>query len=244
MALALFSIIVLSIYSTWNSILKGKKVAEDAAASAQRMRITMRTLKDSLLCACMFNANANYYWFAGESDGDYASLSFVARLPESFPRSGSFGDRAVVRRLTFSVESGTNSDKQLVLRQNPLLQDPPDKDETENPLVLARNVKQFIVEYIDPQSGDWIPEWTYTNQLPREVRVTVALGNHDQFSNKAGEALVETVALPSQVVPLLMQMPLGPGGGAPQPGGQPANGGLNQPPGGTGLNQQTGFQPQ
>ena len=181
--MALFSIILLSIYSTWNTIRKGHTDAEDAAASAQRMRITMRTLKDSLLCACMFNANANYYWFAGESDGDYASLSFVARLPESFPRSGSFGDRAVVRRLTFSVESGTNSDKQLVLRQNPLLQDPPDKDETENPLVLARNVKQFIVEYIDPQSGDWIPEWTYTNQLPREVRVTVALGNHDQFSN-------------------------------------------------------------
>jgi prepilin-type N-terminal cleavage/methylation domain-containing protein len=239
-ALALFSIILLSIYSTWSSILKGKKVAETAAASAQRMRITMRTLKDSLLCACMFNANANYYWFAGQSSGDYAELSFVARLPASFPRSGSFGDRAVVRRLTFKVEPGTNSDKQLVLRQNPLLEDPPDKDEMENPLVLARNVKQFIVEFIDPQTGDWISEWTYTNQLPREVRVTVGLGSRDQFSNKPGEALVETVALPAQAVPLQMQMPLGPGGGGAPPGTQPPN----QPPGSTGGNQPNGVLPQ
>lgn len=215
-ALALFSIIVLAIYSTWNSILKGKKVAENAAASAQRMRITMRTLKDSLLCTCMFNANSTYYWFSGEASGDFASLSFAARLPESFPRSGSFGDRGVVRRLTYTVESGPGSEKQLVLRQNPLLRDPPDKDEMDNPLVLARNVKQFLVEYIDPQSGDWIPEWTYTNQLPREVRVTVALGGRDQFSNQAGEALVETIALPALAVPLLVQMPRGPGGGPPQ----------------------------
>jgi prepilin-type N-terminal cleavage/methylation domain-containing protein len=239
-ALALFSIIVLAIYSTWNSILKGKKVAENAAASAQRMRITMRTLKDSLLCTCMFNANASYYWFSGEADGDFASLSFVARLPESFPRSGSFGDRAIVRRLTYAVEPGPNSQNQLVLRQNPLLQDPPDKDEMQNPLILARNVKQFIVEYIDPQSGDWISQWTYTNQLPREVRVTVGLGNHDQFSNKAEEAMVETVALPAQAVPLMVQMPRGPAGGAPPPGGQPAN----TQPVGAGGNPQTGVAPQ
>lgn len=220
-ALALFSIVVLAIYSTWNSILKGKKVAENAAASAQRMRVTMRTLKDSILCTCMFNANAPYYWFSGEADGDFATLSFVAHLPESFPRSGSFGDRAVVRRLTYTVEPGPDSQKQLVLRQNPLLQDPPDKDQTENPLILARNVKQFIVEYIDPQSGDWISEWTYTNQLPREVRVTVGLGNQDEFSNQAEQAMVETVALPAQAVPLMVQMPRGPGGGPPQQGAQP-----------------------
>lgn len=242
-ALALFSIVVLAIYSTWNSILKGKKVAENAAASAQRMRITMRTLKDSLLCTCMFNANSTYYWFAGGADGDFASLSFVARLPESFPRSGSFGDRAVVRRLTYAVEPGPDSQNQLVLRQNPLLQDPPDKDEMANPLVLARNVKAFIVEYIDPQSGDWISEWTQTNQLPREVRVTVGLGNRDQFSNQAQEALVETVALPAQAVPLQVQMPNGPGGAPPQ-GAQNTNGISNGQQQNGGLNQQNGFKSQ
>ncbi len=235
-ALSLFSIILVAIYSTWNSILKGRNVAEKAAAEAQRMRVTMRTLKDSLLCTCMFNANADYYSFSSEPNGDFASLSFVARLPESFPRSGCFGDQGVVRRLSYSVESGPDSENQLVLRQNPILRDPPDKDDTQFPLVLARNVKQFLVEFIDPQSGDWIPEWTFTNQLPREVRVTVVVGHGDKYSNQENEAMVETVAMPAQAVPLMMQMPMGPNGGAP-PGGAPPGG---APPGNTPPNQPPG----
>ena len=64
-AIALFALIVIAIYSSWNSILKGSRVAMDAAAEAQRTRISMRTLQDSLLCACMFNANATNYAFMG-----------------------------------------------------------------------------------------------------------------------------------------------------------------------------------
>ncbi|MDB6068609.1 MAG: ral secretion pathway protein [Pedosphaera sp.] len=204
-ALGLLSMVVIAIYSSWNSILKGKKVAMDAAAAAQRTRITMRTLKDSLLCACMFNQNARYYTFLADSEGDYASLSFVARLPKSFPRSGKFGDLDV-RRLTFTVENGPESKKQLVLRQNPLLMDP-DKEESEHPLILANDVNKFIVEFIDPQTGDWTSEWTRTNQLPREVRLTVALGRLDKFSSEAQEALIGTVALPGQPVRPEWQVP-------------------------------------
>ena len=211
-ALALLSVVVVAIYASWNSILKGSKIALDVAAAAQRTRITMRALKDSLLCACMYNQNSRYYSFLADSDGDYASLSFVARLPKSFPRSGKFGDLDV-RRLTFEVESGPDGGKRLVLRQNPLLMEP-DKDEVQNPLVLARDVNKFIVEFIDPRTGDWISDWAYTNQLPREVRVTVALGHLDQFSDQAQEALVGTVALPAQPVRVEWQMPLnGPAGG-------------------------------
>lgn len=251
-ALTLFSIILIAIYSTWNSIFKGRRVAEKAAAESQRMRVTMRTLKDSLLCTVMFNANANFYWFSGETEGDFSSLSFVARLPESFPRSGCFGDQGVVRRLTYTVEPSQDSGKQLVLRQNPILRDPPDKDDTEFPLVLAHDLKQFLVEFIDPQSGDWVPEWTYTNQLPREVRVTVVVGKGDKYSNNENEALVETVAMPALAVPLMMQLPFGPNGmppGAAPPGGQNNGQNLNngQNPNGINPNQQVpqnGFRPQ
>src|SRR5450432_914836 len=99
-AMALLAMVVMAIYSSWNSILKGSRVAQDAAAAAQRSRITMRTLHDSLLCACMFSANPTNYEFDADSDSDFSSLSFVARLPKSFPRSGKFGD-LVIRRLQF-----------------------------------------------------------------------------------------------------------------------------------------------
>src|SRR3954452_14117519 len=115
-ALGLLSIVVVAIYSSWTAILKGSKVALDASAAAQRTRMTTRVLHDSLLCACLFNENIRYYSFLADSEGDYASLSFVARLPKSFPRSGKFGDLNV-RRLTFNVEDGADARKQLVLRQ-------------------------------------------------------------------------------------------------------------------------------
>jgi prepilin-type N-terminal cleavage/methylation domain-containing protein len=112
-ALALLSVIIIAIYSSWKAILKGTAVAREVAAASQRSRITMRTLEDSLLCACMFNANPGYYTFeANGDDTDYSSFSFVARLPKSFPRSGKFGDLDV-RRLSFTIEPDKESGKNL-----------------------------------------------------------------------------------------------------------------------------------
>ena len=74
-------------------------------------------------------------------------MSFTARLPEVFPRDGKFGGFNL-RRLTFSVEPGRDSEKDLVLRQNPVLMDM-DPDERQTPLVLARDVRKFTVECWD-----------------------------------------------------------------------------------------------
>ena len=189
----------------------------------------MRALQDSLLSACMFNQNGRYYAFLADSEGDFASLSFVANLPRSFPRSGKFGDLSV-RRVSFSVEDSPESGKQLVLRQSPLLMEL-DKDEEAHPLVLARNVNKFLLEFWDQRTGDWTSEWAATNQLPQMVRVTVALGHLDQFSSKAQEAVVGTVALPALPVQMAWQSPIVapnrgqngtnfPGGGQ-GPGGRP-----------------------
>lgn len=205
-ALALLSVIVVAIYSSWRAILKGTAVAREVAAASQRTRITMRTLEDSLLCACMFNGNPNYYTFEAEAEGDFSSFSFVARLPKSFPRSGKFGDLDV-RRLSFTIEPGKDSGKELVLRQNPIIMTM-DKDEQETPLVLAKNVEKFIVEYIDPKTGEWVPEWLQSNSLPREVRVQLAIGHENQNSIEPLEVMVGTVALPAQPVRIEWQMPM------------------------------------
>ena len=221
-ALALFSIILIAIYSSWNTILKGRLVAERAAASAQRMRITMRTLKDSLLCACMFNANADYYTFTGVSDGDNASLSFVARLPESFPRSGCFGDQGIVRRLTLRTGRRPGFPKAAC---------PAPKSAALESALQGRN-------------GEipWCWRATSSNSslsssIPRVVTGSPNGRTRINFPAKSGSpwpwaartvtrradvAMVETIALPSQAIPLQMQLPFGPIGGTPQPN-QPTN---------------------
>lgn len=244
-ALALLAIIVMAIYSSWFSIVKGSAAAARAAAAGQRTRMAMRTVQDALLSACMYSQNARYYGFVVGAEGDYSELSFTAHLPNSFLRSRKF-DGAEVRRVNFTIEDGPDSQKELVLRQNVLLMDP-DKDETENPIVLAKDVQQFIVEFINPKTGDWTSEWLYTNQLPSKVRVTLTLG--DKKSDKPQESMVGTVALPSQPVRVEWQAPVGafnPGAPPNSPGTQPGGtqpggpnngqpGGQFNQPGGTGF---------
>src|SRR6266581_5930440 len=166
-AIGILGMVLAAIFSSWTAILRASRVGLDAAAAVQRARIVMRTLEDSLLCAESFDLNQKYYGFLADN-GSEASLSFVARLPESFPRNRKFGDLHV-RRVTFSVESGTESSRQLVLRQSPLLMDL-DKDEKEHPLVLAKYVTEFKMDFWDtrstarnrrsPASSTCRPQWS------------------------------------------------------------------------------------
>ena len=126
--------------------------------------------------------------------------------------------------MTFTIEDGANSQKDLVLRQNVPLLDP-DKDEMETPLIVARNVRLFLLEFKNPKTGDWDPEWPYTNQIPPEVRLQLALGSQQQNSDKVVETLVGVVAPPAAAVRMDWQMPgsgapLAPGAFAPPPGSQ------------------------
>jgi type II secretion system protein J len=214
-ALAMLAVLVVAIYSCWYSIVKGAAVAAKAAATGQRTRMAMRTVQDALLSACMYTQNQQYYSFVLDAEGDYSSLSFTAHLPGSFLRSRKFGG-AEIRRVNFTIEPGPDAKKQLVLRQNVLLMDP-DRDEMENPVILAHDVGQFIIEVTDPNTGDWTSEWDNTNQLPKKVRITLTLG--DKLSDHPQESMVGTVALIAQPVQGVWQMPGGPIGPGPQPTG-------------------------
>ena len=154
LAIMIFSLVLAAIYSTWMLILRSTKVGQEAAAQVQRQRIAMRTIEDSLTCIQSFQASMQYYIFIVQN-GDPPELSFVARLPDDFPRNGRFGDFNL-RRLTFTVEPDADeaSENDLVLRQNPILMDM-DQDEQNLPLVLARNVKSFTVECWDTNALDW-----------------------------------------------------------------------------------------
>jgi len=229
-AIALLTLVISAIYSTWSSILRGRKVGKEAAVVSQRARMSIRVLEDSLGSARAFDVHRRlhpeYYSFImkGGKDG---SLSFVARLAKSFPRGGKFGDLDV-RRLTFSVESSRDAGDQLVLRQTPLLMEM-DEDETEHPLVLAKNVQDFELCYWDAKAQEWnCDDWkdNFTNTLPRLVKVTLKLADH-AHSALSSEEIVRVISLPAQSVapnwqaPVIPRPPNAGGGGGAQPGQLP-----------------------
>ncbi len=240
-AIAIFSLVLAAIYSSWTAILRASKVGRNAAAAVQRSRIVARVLEDSLSSTLAFAQNQQYYAFLAEN-GDEPTLSFVARLAKSFPRSGKFGDLDV-RRLTFSLQAAPEGGRQLVLQQVPLVMQM-DAEEKDHPLVLAKNVQEFLVEFWDPRLSDWLDEWTQTNQLPKLVRVTLKLADNP-YAVETREQITRTVSLPSITVPPGWQVPrLGPGPpGGPVPGqgvpgaappglpGQPPGQVPGQPPG-------------
>jgi hypothetical protein len=107
----------------------------------------------------------------------------------------------------------------LVLRQSPILMDF-DRDEMEHPLVLARNVKELLLEFWDPRVNDWTDAWTQgqTNQLPKMVKVTLRMASPNQTyaAGTAREEIMRIVAIPSIAVPAAWQRP-NLGGAQPPP---------------------------
>ncbi len=207
-AITIFMMVITAIYSTWAVVMRATVVGQTAAANAQRERIALRTIEDSLMCIQSFQASQKYYSFIVEN-GDAATLSFAARVPDVFPRNGKFGDFNL-RRVTFQLESGQDGLKNLVLRQNPILMDL-DEDEKKYPLVLARNVKKFIVECWDTNKFEWISEWTDTNSIPPSVRVGVVLatksapGQNDYGKTIPDTVVIRAFAMPSSMMPAAVQ---------------------------------------
>ncbi len=219
-AIGILALVIASIYSTWTAILRAAKSGQTAAAAVQRTRVVVRLLEDSLSSAQSYGANPGYYGFVAEN-GDEASLSFVARLSGTFPRGGRFGDLDV-RRVTFSVQPGSDGGRNLVLRQIPLLMDE-DEDEKEHPIVLAKNVKEFAMEFWDNRLNDWVEEWKQTNQLPRLVMFTLRFADTSKPLSPV-EEISRIVSIPSVSVQPIWQLPRMAG-----PGGVPPNTGSNLP---------------
>lgn len=213
-ALAVFMMVIAIIYSTWALVMRATQVGQTAAANAQRERIALRTIEDSLMCIQSFQASQKYYYFLVEN-GDTPMLSFASRVPEGgFPRSGKFGDFNL-RRLTFSLEAGDGGEKNLVLRQNPILMDM-DDGEQKNPLILAHNVTKFLVECWDTNQMDWATEWDNTNAIPPLLRVGLVMGGKTGANGETPEvSIVRAFSMPSQMMPAAVQR-----GGAGGPAGQ------------------------
>ena len=243
LAIGIFSMVLVSIYSVWTSILRAAKATRSAADAAQRARISIRAFENALVTAQMFAANMPpqnrdaYYSFLADSSGDFTSLSFVAHLPASFPGVGRYGDH-VVRRVTFTVEQGKEG-LDLVMRQAPLMAAAFEGSEEVYSLVLAKDVQMFIVEFWGQQREDqqwaWVPEWNSTNALPKLVRVALGIGSTGR-QGVAQDVVTRVIALPATAVQPDWQLP----GGFGVPAGQGNRPVGRQPPGGGGSRTRTG----
>jgi len=205
-ALSIFALIITGIYSSWSGIHRATRIGLEAAADAQRKRVAMRALEQSLGSVKYFLANETNYTFKAESSGDSTYLSFVAHLPETFPRSALF-EYQPMRRVNFSVEPGTNGLGRLVLRQQPFLYEA-NIDDSENPLVLANDVVAFNVKFLPDGADEWEDEWLYTNELPVMAHVTLSF--------RHGESVYENhklIALASSAVPAEFQFGIAGGSG-------------------------------
>ena len=184
----------------------------------------------------MFSANYQYYAFIADTSGDFASLSMVSHLPASFPGVGRYGDQ-IVRRVSFTVEPGTDNQRDLVMTQGPMMM-AQNKEFHPYSLVLAKDVTLFSLEFWDAQKNEWDTEWKLTNQLPKMVRIAIGMGKAKTGSDPQ-DLVTRVVALPASAVLPEFQIPGGPG----QPGAVPPGG---IPPGGLrpgNPNPGTGIQP-
>lgn len=231
LAIAVFGMVLVTIYSVWVMILRATESGRKAAAEAQRERVAMRTIEEALSCVQSFNESIQYYGFV--ADNSESRLSFVARLPGSFPRSGRFGD-LTTRRVEFSLEAGRDFGKDLVLRQAPIVMDF-DEDEMNHPLVLGKNIEKMSFEFLDPRKNEWIDEWTQTNQVPKLIKVNLRFnggGPAGSYSTAPDREASRIIALPAMTVPSYYQTGVQQGPGQPgQPGapGVPGRPGLPNP---------------
>lgn len=218
LAITVFSMVLAAIYGSYSAILRASRAGLEAASEAQRARMASRSLETALGSAVAFLGNRYLYHFEADTSSEFAALSFVARLPRSFPGSGYFGDQ-VVRRVAFVVEPGSDGTNELRLVQFPILSGEVADDDLHR-LVLARDVSLFMLEFSDGRSGEWMDEWGDTNNLPRLVRFALAFGKRSDGSGAPRELVVRSVLLPSRGVLPMFQ------------GGLGGNAGVNRRPSG------------
>lgn len=179
LAIGILALVMTAIYASWVAVLRASKTGNAAADEVQRMRIARQSLEQSLASVVLYAGNPRYYSFiADTTDEKFASLSFVAHLPQDFPGSGMFPNQPL-RRVTFAVQPGTNNGPpMLLLRQTSLLTPTNAPIEESYTLTLSRHLAVFGVEFWSTNLNDWDVEWLPTNQVPKMMRVTLGFGGN------------------------------------------------------------------
>jgi type II secretory pathway pseudopilin PulG len=227
LAVMMFGMIIIGIYSVWSVIIQGSQAGRNAAAVAQRARVSIQAIQDALTTAQMFSANGKYYYFVADtSDEKCGGISFVARLPDGFP-GVSYANSEITKRVQ-RVSFTTDPDRNLIMKHAPFMEAEVEENKPYE-LQLAKDVTLFMFEFWDDQKKEYVSEWGSSNQIPKIVRVALGLGKTPN-SQMPMDVVTRTIAMPCMAIPGLWQnAPIAPGppgmpgmppGGIP-PGGMP-----------------------
>jgi hypothetical protein len=213
-SIGIFAMVITAIYATWMAIVKGSRVAQNAAASVQRARIAVSALEASFRTVQLFTDNIQAYAFLTDTSGDLAAVSMVSRLSPAIPGFGVHRGLEMCR-ISFYPQPASDGSYELVMTHAPMLADTNHPQGEAYSAVLAKDVTLFTVEFWDRQKNEYITEWLYTNQLPQKVLISFASGKKTGSSPAAEDVVVKEVVIPSGAYIGLQAG--GPAGIRPQP---------------------------
>ena len=175
LAVAILSIVITAVYSTWSAALNGWRRGTDASEVFQRQRIVMDTLKDLTQSVVFFSASPALYTIIGaKNPGLGASVSFVTASDAFLPPSEATD--AGMRRVTISLEQDQYRRTYLAIVNQPALSPEDQPSEPPQAHVISLDVSGFYVRYRAPRSGDWDETWEETALPPSAIEYTVVFG--------------------------------------------------------------------
>jgi hypothetical protein len=82
-----------------------------------------------------------------------------------------------------------------------------DSDEQSTPLIIARDVKDFVTECWDTNTMAWDTEWDDTNSIPPMVRIALTLNTSSGAESSSPTLTIEReIAIPSETLPTVVQI--------------------------------------
>ena len=211
LAFFIFSILFITIYSSYSGSFKTVNTTENQMELYRKAAITLERISEDLQSSYIsvlppdsFGKPAEYTQFLGENSNFNAreadSLSFFSRIPPLF----SDEDETVSGQLiTYSVVQGSEEDELVLLRsENPEFTDVAEESEG---LVLSDGLQAINFTYFD-DDGEAHESWDsdseeFRGRLPRMVSVSLEFLNHE--NPDAPLKVMTSVALPVNYLPRL-----------------------------------------
>ena len=175
LAVAILSILITAVYSTWSAGLNAWRRGSDASEVFQRQRIVMEALMELTQSAVFFSTSPELYMVTGtKNPGLGDAVSFVTASDAFLPPSEATDTG--MRRVTISLEQDSYRRTYLAIVNQPALS--PDDQSSEPPQahVISMDVSGFHVRYRDPRSGEWNDTWEDTAVPPSAIEYTVTFG--------------------------------------------------------------------
>jgi general secretion pathway protein J len=184
-SVVILAMIALLIYGAFDSMARGKKAEGMRTDRAREGREAMLRITRELSGAFLSMHNpqnaaliTRTTAFVASSSANFDRVDFSTFAHRRFEKDAKESDQCEVGY--FVVRDPEVSEKMdLVRREQTPIDMEPKRGGVVN--VLAENVEEFDLRYLDPQTGQWVDSWDTTQvsgqpgRLPLEIRVTLVL---------------------------------------------------------------------